>query len=100
MGAFVQAICECGFSSDVLTVGVGMRGPSPHLVLAVCHRCEDIVSVNVDTKRKRCPKCRGPVKTLAARGEAKSTPEAAQELLKCPKCARSTLELLGCGSWD
>jgi Zn finger protein HypA/HybF involved in hydrogenase expression len=97
MGTIVEATCECGYRSGMLAVGVGMRGPSPRSAVAICRRCPADVTVNADAARKRCPKCRGPVELVSA---SASSLDDVKQLLECPRCGQSRLELVEAGCWD
>jgi Zn finger protein HypA/HybF involved in hydrogenase expression len=100
MGTIVEAKCECGYRSGTLAVGVGMSGPSPRSAVAICRRCPAVVTVNAEAARKRCPQCRGPVELPAVREDADSPLNEVKQLLECPRCGHSRLELVNIGDWD
>ena len=58
MGSAITARCKCGFESDSILVGGGMRNFKTvcHMP-GVCRNCNRFVVANYLAKRPRCPEC-------------------------------------------
>ena len=93
MGDVYLALCPCGYQADDLLVGSGMAGPESDCELGRCEHCRQIVSVNSNDVRHRCPSC-GQKVALIDRRHLGEVPQV------CPKCAAPSLALQHVGLWD
>ncbi len=100
MGDLVQALCACGYESDILLDGCGWN-PDSGRDLARCDHCQQIVSVPSRAARKRCPKCRRKVDLLPADERDDSQRGNAPRVgLECPHCHQPSMRLESAGLWD
>lgn len=102
MGTMIQATCICGYTSDLLLEGCGMAGPETCSDLARCDHCREVVSVYVDSVRKRCRTCRRKVVVLSsAEWTADTVPKTWPATgVECPRCHQPTMQLEMAGLWD
>jgi len=89
MGGLSVLSCEaCGYRSDGLTLGPAPYPDKFDPVLCHCPMCKELVVGNRLDRRKRCPTCSGPVRSLAR-----------VRHVKCPRCTQVLREEM-VGLWD
>lgn len=117
MGIIIVAKCECGFESDEIYAGGGMRNYHDNCSApAVCLNCNQFLVKNYMKKYAKCPKCRKKVifyndKQLQEKSDNERTilewnamndqqftlPEIK---FYCPKCRKKTMNFHWGGLWD
>lgn len=112
MGFMVSGRCGCGYATEGLPVGVGMRDrPGVWLSPCLCRKCRQTVSANVQAKTPKCPSCKAKgvepyVAPDAGKEEGEQYPTcAASEPLfdagfECPACGKKGLKFKFAGMWD
>ena len=70
-----------------------MAGPESDCELGHCDHCREVVSVNSNDVRHRCPACHRKV-ALYDRRHLAEVPQV------CPRCTSSSLTLMHVGLWD
>ena len=93
MGDVYSALCACGYKSEDLLAGSGMSGPESDCELGRCDRCKEIVSVDSNDVRHRCPACGQRVTLIDRRHVDEATHV-------CPRCTTPSLHLKHVGLWD
>ena len=58
MGSAVIAICDCGVNEEILIGGGMMNFTTTCYFPCCCENCNEVVQVNLLSKKMRCPKCR------------------------------------------
>lgn len=98
VGDIVVARCRCGYQSKQLFIGSGMMPRDRWL--ALCAHCREVVSVDVQEKRLRCPQCRRKPKLVQP--ERRRIEERGATLFptECPSCGQSSLQFHFVGVWD
>lgn len=111
MGFLLDGLCECGYATRGLTVGVGLRhGPETWLSPCACPRCREVVTANVRATPITCPTCRGQAVPLVdpdegcEDDEAFPSCQASEPLMEkpfsCPRCGRQRMRFRFAGMWD
>lgn len=98
MGIIVSARCTCGYHADQLLLGIGMQGYSYQL--AQCSHCREVVSINADAARARCPGCRRAPKSYSVVEPSDLADDTDQPIYECPQCQRISLKFEHAGLWD
>jgi hypothetical protein len=119
MGDILRAACSCGFQSDALFVGGGMRNFMTFCgAPALCSSCSELHVLNYLDPRPSCPECGRPVSfyndpqltsEFKVGGSAEpvfsSRLEASTFLLldvfyRCPRCDHFDMRFEPVGNWD
>jgi DNA-directed RNA polymerase subunit RPC12/RpoP len=100
MGQIIKAVCVCGYASGELLEGYGMAGPHSGRRLASCARCREVVSVDSSPDRRHCPKCRHSVVVIDLPDDDNDEASLEDVHVDCPRCGKSTLQLVFAGLWD
>lgn len=86
MSTIVQATCLCGYRSEDLSIGHGIR-PGPSRALAMCRHCRQMLAVR-EGPRRHCPRCRKLLESLGIEDI-----DALLVGLECPSCGKPTLTI-------
>jgi ribosomal protein L37AE/L43A len=124
MGVILQGQCECGFETENLFIGGGMRDMLNMLKMrnitrylpAVCLNCNIFLVKNYNKKFSKCPKCRKKVffygdpqleNELQGGGPLPewNMPEDYNFILSgteyyCPQCREIKMKFIDVGCWD
>lgn len=119
MGSVYIAECKCGFKSEDLCLGVGMRSSNNIQAPAICINCNKLVVLNYADEKPVCPECKGDVifyndiKMHAAEDLKKKRPVFFQWSIddnisfkfvdmhyKCPLCGKMKMKFERVGFWD
>jgi len=104
MGHSLTASCDCGYESESMLFGYGMR-PASVFIPYLCRACHEVFSGNPSTgKPVPCPSCNKPSRTHVPwknRGSQMRW-RMGKIHLTCPKCFRKTLRFQESGGliWD
>jgi len=105
MGTKTKARCQCGYASNDILIGGGMRNfHYTHYYPCLCVDCEDVVQVNLKGI-PFCPNCNGanviPFDDERLRGEYQEPEicttqyhDVSNGFYHCPKCKEMTLRFL------
>jgi DNA-directed RNA polymerase subunit RPC12/RpoP len=121
MGDKLQAMCECGFKSEIILAGGGMGNFTHYCgAPAVCLHCREFLTKNYKTKYAKCPSCgkkvtfyNDPSLQLPV-SESYKHQQIFEWLINnekddfrlqdtqyfCPKCGKMTLTFECRGNWD
>jgi len=58
MGSSVIAECKCGYNLSILIGGGMMNFTTTCYFPCLCKKCEEVVQVNLLSRRPKCPSCR------------------------------------------
>lgn len=58
MGSSVIAECKCGYKRSILIGGGMMNFTTTCYFPCLCEKCEEVVQVNLLSRRPKCPSCR------------------------------------------
>ena len=117
MGSVLQAHCACGFESEEIFAGSGMRSflQENCILPALCKECGILFERNVLNKTYiRCPRCRKKAHFYTDPSLQGATNEQApifewyledeyilpDTLYLCPSCKEKNMRFYDVGSWD
>ena len=100
MGQGIEAFCECGYRSDILNIGVGMKQSfefNNELCLVQCDSCFEFSTRTAERKIIRCRKCRNKAEYVKGINWEE---QHYQTKLCCPGCRESKIQFEVVLNWD
>lgn len=107
MGDLLKAVCQCGYESDLLNIGVGFSFPETGHVFTVayCNQCKNVQSVDDAGEPPLCETCNQQltyyeVEFRKLRPGCEPYEAIVGERWYCPVCKTHSLHFEWSGLWD